>query len=427
MQIVPTTHRRATVRAVASSGAAASPGGVTGAADASASVAGEAVPPPDVRQELENEIDRAADDVVRAVIVQRVEAAELGFVQFTDEDVKREQVKSVMVQTLKQKATYRGQRVFTGEDGIVHAEVGEGESRIILPAKMLESGRELVTHCSFLLPYSYPTNLLDQMAQDIALDLREEAIAAADIDPEDEESVPQEMPSTASEVSGVAQPASATVEADEQRPADRGLQVQPGVEAAPASAPRRAGQKRKQAAKPAVQQGLLDEADDTTDATTRTSRRKKARPARTASNSTQRDGVASRTRARIRLAPYTNEEAAGDRAGRDESPVRAYARAGVLDPESSNEVADQYADTVMEEAPVAEHAAEQPRGMNQQQEDAMTPSRRGEEQPGDVTVQPAPAHVPDEGDEEPRIYVFAGQGRRGVDSLVSPQPRLARL
>ncbi|KAE8975983.1 hypothetical protein PF002_g24308 [Phytophthora fragariae] len=242
------------------------------------------------------------------------------------------------------------------------------------------------------------------MAQDIALDLREEAIAAADIDPEDEESVPQEMPSTASEVSGVAQPASATVEADEQRPADRGLQVQPGVEAAPASAPRRAGQKRKQAAKPAVQQGLLDEADDTTDATTRTSRRKKARPARTASNSTQRDGVASRTRARIRLAPYTNEEAAGDRAGRDESPVRAYARAGVLDPESSNEVADQYADTVMEEAPVAEHAAEQPRGMNQQQEDAMTPSRRGEEQPGDVTVQPAPAHVPDEGDEEPRIY-----------------------
>ncbi|KAE9061495.1 hypothetical protein PF007_g30244, partial [Phytophthora fragariae] len=135
MQIVPTTHRRATVRAVASSGAAASPGGVTGAADASASVAGEAVPPPDVRQELENEIDRAADDVVRAVIVQRVEAAELGFVQFTDEDVKREQVKSVMVQTLKQKATYRGQRVFTGEDGIVHAEVGEGESRIILPAK----------------------------------------------------------------------------------------------------------------------------------------------------------------------------------------------------------------------------------------------------------------------------------------------------
>ncbi|KAE9061500.1 hypothetical protein PF007_g30241, partial [Phytophthora fragariae] len=134
MQIVPTTHRRATVRAVSSSGAAASPDGVTAAADASASVAGEAVPSPDVRQELENEIDRAADDVVRAVIVQRVEAAELGLVQFTDEDVKREQAKSVMVQTLKQKGTYRGQRVFTGEDGIVHAEVGEGESRMILPA-----------------------------------------------------------------------------------------------------------------------------------------------------------------------------------------------------------------------------------------------------------------------------------------------------
>ncbi|GMF50461.1 unnamed protein product [Phytophthora fragariaefolia] len=53
--------------------------------------------------------------------------------------------------------------------------------------KMLESGRELITHCSFLLTYYYPTNLLDQMATDIALDLREEAIAAADIDASEDE------------------------------------------------------------------------------------------------------------------------------------------------------------------------------------------------------------------------------------------------
>ncbi|GMF28491.1 unnamed protein product [Phytophthora fragariaefolia] len=63
--------------------------------------------------------------------------------------------------------------------------------------KMLESGHELVTHCSFLLPYYYPSNLLDPMARDIALDLREEAVAAADDDlvadagSSDEDSQPQ--------------------------------------------------------------------------------------------------------------------------------------------------------------------------------------------------------------------------------------------
>ncbi|KAE8885540.1 hypothetical protein PF010_g11206 [Phytophthora fragariae] len=108
---------------------------------------------------------------------------------------------------------------------------------------------------------------------------------------------------------------------------------------------------------------------------------------------------------------------AGDRAGRDESPVRAYARAGVLDPESSYEVADQDADAVMEVSPVTE-----------QQAAVTTMPRDADMQPESVTAQPAaPVHVPDEADEEPRIYVFAGQGRRGVDSLVSPQPRLARL
>ncbi|KAE8898728.1 hypothetical protein PF003_g17747 [Phytophthora fragariae] len=45
---------------------------------------------------------------------------------------------------------------------------------------MLESGQELVTHCSFLLSYYYPTHLLERMAKDIAADLREEAVAAAD-------------------------------------------------------------------------------------------------------------------------------------------------------------------------------------------------------------------------------------------------------
>jgi len=67
-------------------------------------------------------------------VVQRVEAAELGIAQFTDEDVKREQAKSVMVQALKRRGACRGQRVFVADDGLVHAEVDGGESRIVLPA-----------------------------------------------------------------------------------------------------------------------------------------------------------------------------------------------------------------------------------------------------------------------------------------------------
>ncbi|KAI9992927.1 hypothetical protein PInf_014869 [Phytophthora infestans] len=45
---------------------------------------------------------------------------------------------------------------------------------------------ELVTHCSFLLCYYYPTHLLDEMAKDFDMALREEAITAADIDSEDD-------------------------------------------------------------------------------------------------------------------------------------------------------------------------------------------------------------------------------------------------
>ncbi|KAG3077699.1 hypothetical protein PI125_g21188 [Phytophthora idaei] len=59
---------------------------------------------------------------------------------------------------------------------------------------MLESGAELVTHCSFLLPYFYPTNLLEKMAKDISLDLRKEAEAAGEhVDEEHENDVVHEV------------------------------------------------------------------------------------------------------------------------------------------------------------------------------------------------------------------------------------------
>jgi hypothetical protein len=53
--------------------------------------------------------------------------------------------------------------------------------------QMMESGDELVMHCSFLLRYYYPNNLLEEMAKDIALDLRDKAIAAADVDADNED------------------------------------------------------------------------------------------------------------------------------------------------------------------------------------------------------------------------------------------------
>ncbi|GMF58780.1 unnamed protein product [Phytophthora fragariaefolia] len=81
---------------------------------------------------MEMNVDSAVQSVVEAAAIRRVEAAELGVVQFTDDDIKREQEKSVMVQSLLRKGAYRGQRVYRDSDGLVRAEV-EGGGRIILP------------------------------------------------------------------------------------------------------------------------------------------------------------------------------------------------------------------------------------------------------------------------------------------------------
>ncbi|KAE8986493.1 hypothetical protein PR002_g22335, partial [Phytophthora rubi] len=150
------------------------------------------------------DIDRAADEVVRAVSVQRVEAAEMGIVQFTDDDIRREQQQSVMKEQARQAMYYNQRNVRSRSDyragqlvwmyrpargpkitKFGHKWIGPGQ--VIEQAgydnyrtKMLESGHELVTHCSFLVPYYYPTNLLEQMAKDIAIDLHEEAVAAGD-------------------------------------------------------------------------------------------------------------------------------------------------------------------------------------------------------------------------------------------------------
>ncbi|KAE8969722.1 hypothetical protein PR001_g27418 [Phytophthora rubi] len=82
--------------------------------------------------EIDADVDGAARSVIQAAAVRRVEAAELGVVQFTDDDIKREQDASVMVQSLLRKGAYRGQRVYRAEDGLVRVEL-EGGDRTILP------------------------------------------------------------------------------------------------------------------------------------------------------------------------------------------------------------------------------------------------------------------------------------------------------
>lgn len=69
----------------------------------------------------------------RSAAIYRVEAAELGIVQFTDADIKREQSKSVMVQALLRRGAYQGQPVRVRQDGVV-CMVKQGEEKVILPA-----------------------------------------------------------------------------------------------------------------------------------------------------------------------------------------------------------------------------------------------------------------------------------------------------
>jgi hypothetical protein len=130
--------------------------------------------------------------------------------------------------------------------------------------------------------------------------------------------------------------------------------------------------------------------------------KKKSRREADLSSRAQPDSVASRTRARVRQAPYADADSPGDQ--RSDSPVRAYARTGALDTEL---------DADME-------------GEEDRQQVTEDTAGRNTEATAAPTSNPEQQHVPDEGDDV-RVYAFANQGRRGVDSLVSRRPRLERL
>ncbi|GMF58571.1 unnamed protein product [Phytophthora fragariaefolia] len=162
------------------------------------------------------------------------------------------------------------------------------------------------------------------MAYDIALDLREEAVTAADIDPEGDESMTMNYSEVSEEADRVAGPAEVVSGVEEDRSADASQSAQ-ASEAGVGSDPRRADRKLTPATELTVPQDRPQEID----------------------------------------------------------------------------LAQQ-------------HTNPQMRNASTLPTEALTPP-----------VLPEP--VSNEGDDESRAYIFAGQGRQGVDSLVSPQPRLTRL
>ncbi|KAF4143140.1 hypothetical protein GN958_ATG07670 [Phytophthora infestans] len=59
------------------------------------------------KTKLEAGFTSAIKHLIQTAIVQQIEST-VGTIQFTDEDIKREQSKSVIVNTLKKKWSYRG-------------------------------------------------------------------------------------------------------------------------------------------------------------------------------------------------------------------------------------------------------------------------------------------------------------------------------
>lgn len=397
--------------------------------------------------------------------------------------------------------------------------------------RMLESGHELVTHCSFLISFYYPTNLLEQMAKDIDFDLREEAIAAADIEPENDGNSPgidgevrTEIPAatatnsttaaaattmtgieptgelvafaavdnlqprvaadpvaatskaattTAEEAAAVnveaaaaettAEVASAASGANDAVTREAAAAVSEAINAGPK---RRRGRPRKRAvtavpvavadaaasAPPSVASQAVHDAAVASDAaainipagaeiaaTAGAADRNDANPGtqmpaermlkrrRTGRTiAVPNDAISGRTRARIRHGPYP-ADTVNQRDERADSPVRSRAAADALtaditaDTDAAARSGGESAETSQPSGSVGADAHQLPAAARHATAAAEEDARPERQQP--EQQQPATAAEEDEA----RVYVFAGQGRRGVDSLVGPQPRLPRI
>jgi len=183
---------------------------------------------------------------------------------------------------------------------------------------MLESVDELVTHCSFRLSYYYPTHLLEEMAEDITDNLREEAVAAADIDPDEEGG---ELP----EIDAPGTAENSTTEGVTTRPATEDEAQARDAEPRPDAAPERDGSDARDAEqldteqqparsrkRAAPTQSTRSREDAAAGASTDGPPRQRRKRVRVAAPDAGGDTIASRTRARARRAPGTSSKAGSD-------------------------------------------------------------------------------------------------------------------
>ncbi|GMF29462.1 unnamed protein product [Phytophthora fragariaefolia] len=218
------------------------------------------------------------------------------------------------------------------------------------------------------------------MARDITMDLREEAIAAADIDSEDD--TPNQLGSYTGDTGSTARPLAIDVSTDK-RPASP----------------------------------LLNE---------QRTRRRISSPF--TSSSTEHTAAAGKKR---RAGTNRQDEDRGDEeldeagVARDGSPSRAMAPTTVLAHDTGSNQRRTREDDAILLTPIGERVTPpvpgleaEARGRANADEVRSQPSTRGS-----TSMETRPAGE----DDEPVVYVFAGRGRRGVDSLVSLQPRIPRL
>ncbi|KAF4030575.1 hypothetical protein GN244_ATG17637 [Phytophthora infestans] len=135
------------------------------------------------------------------------------------------------------------------------------------------------------------------------------------------------------------------------------------------------------------------------------------------------DTIASRTRARQRRPPYTDAEPSVG----DETNAAAASRTMHTPEDASGVSAEQPATSgrVRGQADVPAHGGLRP-GPDTTPSGDDGGTRHTATAAADAPARGRAVGPPDEEDEEPTIYVFAGRGRRGVDSLVSTRPRLSR-
>ncbi|KAF4037825.1 hypothetical protein GN244_ATG10075 [Phytophthora infestans] len=273
--------------------------------------------------------------------------------------------------------------------------------------QMLESGHELVIHCSFLLSYYYPTHLLEEMAEDMAINLRDEAIAAADENSEEEGSSGTRIRQEETSI-------------DRRRPTDVNRTPVAAIVDSPVGTRDPYGTERKSESDDEPEGiGGQQEPDGEPEPATADGRWQREHENRRVGPEERDGNIASRTRSKIRRAPYRGTE-------REDAAIREQEVSGGTGTSKTRTV------------PVGSESQSGTgygRGGEGSKQTAREPGSkavsgghvRRREQHELEELERELRRIAHEENEEPRVYIFANRGRRGVDSLVSTHSRLARI